>query len=87
MSGFRSSHLLLWAVLGLFLAQGCDSGSGDDPSDAEVTNLDQVDTVDLTDPCQDVVCAPADSCHEAGVCDAATGECVYVPVTDGTACG
>src|SRR5205814_2060664 len=33
-----------------------------------------------------VVCAPPDQCHEAGVCDPATGTCSYPHKTDGTSC-
>src|SRR5262249_25734223 len=34
----------------------------------------------------DVVCAAADQCHGAGVCDPATGACSSPPLPDGTAC-
>jgi hypothetical protein len=33
-----------------------------------------------------VVCAPADACHVAGVCDPLTGECSSQAVPDGTVC-
>src|SRR5262249_16118833 len=33
-----------------------------------------------------VVCAPPDQCHEAGVCDPATGTCTFAPKVDGTSC-
>jgi len=33
-----------------------------------------------------VVCQPPDQCHEAGVCDPGTGECVYDMLPNGTSC-
>jgi MYXO-CTERM domain-containing protein len=33
-----------------------------------------------------VICPAPDACHEAGVCNAATGQCDLVPKADGTAC-
>jgi hypothetical protein len=33
-----------------------------------------------------VVCAPADACHDAGVCDPATGQCSSPPKPDGASC-
>jgi hypothetical protein len=34
-----------------------------------------------------VFCPPADACHEAGICNPATGLCEYASVADGTVCG
>jgi len=47
-----------------------------------------------TDTCQTgvcvggnpITCPAADQCHEAGVCNPATGTCDYLPKTDGTSC-
>jgi uncharacterized protein (TIGR03382 family) len=37
--------------------------------------------------CADVVCAPPEGeCLQAGVCDQATGQCVYAPKAEGTSC-
>jgi hypothetical protein len=37
-------------------------------------------------PCDGVICTASDACHEAGVCDPATGLCSDPPAADGTAC-
>jgi hypothetical protein len=36
--------------------------------------------------CAGVVCDTIDSCHEPGVCDAATGSCVHAAAADGKSC-
>ncbi len=36
--------------------------------------------------CTGVTCEPGDQCHEAGVCDPATGQCGNAPRRDGTTC-
>ena len=38
------------------------------------------------DPCDGVTCEALDECHEAGVCDPATGECSNPSLPDGTEC-
>jgi hypothetical protein len=74
----------------------CDPASGvcSNPTAAESTACDDGDPCTQTDRCQagacvgsnPVVCAAADQCHLAGVCDAATGLCSNPPAADGTAC-
>jgi hypothetical protein len=43
-------------------------------------------TFEGIDRCANVVCTATDACHEAGVCDPATGTCSNPVLPDGTAC-
>ncbi|HEX5043519.1 MAG TPA: hypothetical protein VFV75_11470 [Candidatus Polarisedimenticolaceae bacterium] len=56
----------------------CDDGNGCTTGDACQGGSCQ--------PGSPVVCAPIDSCHDAGVCDAGTGACSNPAKPDGTAC-
>ncbi|MDQ3033433.1 MAG: carboxypeptidase-like regulatory domain-containing protein, partial [Myxococcota bacterium] len=69
----------------------CDAHSGEcvlDEPRADGTACDDADACTRVDACRagvcvgamPIVCAPADACHEAGVCDAATGACSSEPL-------
>jgi hypothetical protein len=70
------------------MGDACDTcPSGDDGG------CDDGDACTRDDRCQAgvcsgtaVVCTASDPCHEAGVCDSATGQCSNPEVPDGTAC-
>ncbi|HEY5935205.1 MAG TPA: IPT/TIG domain-containing protein [Kofleriaceae bacterium] len=55
-----------------------------------ITNIAGSTTSDTAfeaiDRCENVVCTASDACHEAGVCDPATGTCSDPVAPDGTAC-
>ncbi|TMA49444.1 MAG: hypothetical protein E6J76_13240, partial [Deltaproteobacteria bacterium] len=78
-------------VIGLCNAQ---TGVCSNPAAPDGTSCSDGNACTQTDSCQSgscngsnpVVCAPPDQCHEAGVCDPATGTCSYAPKTDGTSC-
>lgn len=50
------------------------------------TELDSADAEELIDLCVGVSCQPSGPCHEAGVCDPATGECSDPVSDDDTIC-
>jgi len=78
------------------LAGTCDPGTGlcTNPPAPNGTTCDDGNACTRTDACQNggctggspVVCLPADSCHLAGTCVAATGTCAYPRKADGTSC-
>lgn len=74
---------------------GTPSAAGVFTFTVKATDADQVVatksyTVTIADTgvdlCAGVVCAALDACHEAGVCDPATGVCSNPAAVDGTAC-
>jgi MYXO-CTERM domain-containing protein len=75
----------------------CDPATGEcsDPPVADGTACDDGSLCTGSSSCQagvcagaePVVCEPMDACHEAGVCDPASGECTNPRLADGTACG
>lgn len=75
----------------------CDPASGlcSAPIAAPGTACDDADGCTLGDACDagvckssgSVTCPLPDACHEAGICQAATGDCSYAPQADGTPCG
>ncbi|MEK6798945.1 MAG: PxKF domain-containing protein [Planctomycetota bacterium] len=74
--GARSAHTTCRrrSILCLvFLATGTPCG----------VSLAAEDGVDL---CAGYVCSAIDDCHDAGICDPTTGNCVRAPLPDGTAC-
>src|SRR5262249_4026555 len=74
----------------------CDAltGVGSNPAATHGTACNDGNACTQTDTCTSgactggnpVVCAAPDQCHEAGVCDPATGTCTYAPKADGTSC-
>src|SRR5262249_58788514 len=73
----------------------CDrSGGCQHRALADGTGCDDGDACTATDLCQagvcvgsnPVVCTALDQCHEAGVCDPATGACSQPPRSDGSPC-
>ena len=74
----------------------CDSRTGacSRANKSDGTSCSDGDACTLTDVCQAgacvggnvVTCAPADACHEAGVCDSQTGSCSQANKSDGTPC-
>ena len=74
----------------------CDPATGlcSDPPSLDGTVCDDEDSCTQTDTCQGgscvgsnpVVCTALDQCHDAGICDPATGLCSDPPSLDGTAC-
>jgi hypothetical protein len=74
----------------------CDPGTGicSNPPKADGTACTDGDACTQTDTCQagtclggnPVTCTALDQCHDAGVCDPATGACSNPPRADGTAC-
>jgi len=74
----------------------CDSATGacSDPAKADGAACDDADACTQTDSCQagectgsdPVTCEASDQCHDAGVCDSATGACSNPAKTDGTTC-
>jgi hypothetical protein len=74
----------------------CDPATGacSDPAVADGTACDDGDGCTQIDTCEEglclgssaVVCAALDECHEAGVCDPATGSCSDPIAADGTSC-
>src|SRR5262249_26981423 len=74
----------------------CDPAAGvcSNPAAPDGTARNDSNACTHTDTCQagtctganPVVCAPPDQCHEAGVCDPATGTCTFAPKVDGTSC-
>src|SRR5207244_951986 len=74
----------------------CDPASGvcSNPPAADGTSCNDGSVCTQTDTCQagvctgasPVVCAPPDQCHEAGICDPATGTCSYAAKVDGSSC-
>ncbi|HSA21155.1 MAG TPA: C25 family cysteine peptidase [Myxococcota bacterium] len=75
----------------------CDPATGacSDPPVADGTTCDDGSLCTGSSSCQagtctgaePVVCEPMDACHEAGVCDPASGDCTHPRLPDGTACG
>src|SRR5439155_1490028 len=77
------------------VAGTCDSKTGacSNPAIADGTACDDGQLCTQKDGCSagkcggaPVVCAAADQCHVAGVCDPASGACSNPPVADGTTC-
>jgi 6-phosphogluconolactonase (cycloisomerase 2 family) len=74
----------------------CDTGTGQcsSPASADGSTCDDGDACTQTDACQGgvcfganpVVCVALDQCHEAGVCDPSSGQCLDPALPDGTAC-
>lgn len=74
----------------------CDTATGlcSDPTKPNGIACDDGDGCTRIDTCKNgnctglspVVCVPIDLCHEAGVCDRATGTCSTPPAADGTTC-
>jgi hypothetical protein len=73
----------------------CDPATGlcSYPALPTGTACDDGDACSQADTCQNglclgtvVVCTPTDACHDAGVCDPATGLCANPAKADGTAC-
>jgi len=74
----------------------CDTATGtcSNPAKADGATCDDGDACTQTDTCtagacggaNPVTCTAADECHEAGMCDVATGMCSSPAVADGTAC-
>ncbi|TMA43559.1 MAG: hypothetical protein E6J81_15855, partial [Deltaproteobacteria bacterium] len=74
----------------------CDPASGvcSNPAASDGVSCNDSNACTQSDTCQagactgsnPVVCAPPDQCHEAGVCDPATGTCTFAPKVDGTSC-
>ena len=74
----------------------CDPATGacSNPSKADGTACNDGDACTQSDSCQagvctgsnPVVCGASDQCHDAGVCDPATGACSNPIKADGTAC-
>ncbi|TMB24937.1 MAG: hypothetical protein E6J71_00230 [Deltaproteobacteria bacterium] len=74
----------------------CDPASGvcSNPAAPDGTSCSDSNACTQTDTCaagactgaNPVVCAPPDQCHEAGICDPATGTCTYAPKVDGSSC-
>src|SRR5439155_14151142 len=70
------------------------SGVCSNPAAADGSSCNDGNACTQTDTCQTgtctganpIVCAAPDQCHQAGVCDPATGTCSYAPKADGTAC-
>jgi len=60
--------------------------SCDDGDDKTVNDVCVFGECKGTDLCKDVVCAPINSCHEAGECNAETGVCVDNVREDGDPC-
>ncbi len=77
-------------------AGACDPATGacSDPAVADGVDCDDGDACTQADAClagacvgnDPVLCAAADPCHVAGVCDPATGVCSSPPAADGTPC-
>ena len=78
------------------VAGTCDPGTGQcsNPNAGDGLGCDDADACTGSSTCQagvctgadDVVCAALDTCHVAGVCDPATGQCSNPNADDGTAC-
>ena len=74
----------------------CDSETGtcSNPAKADGTACTDGSACTRTDVCEGgtcvggnpVTCAPADQCHEAGTCSAATGQCLQLTKPDNTEC-
>ena len=74
----------------------CDPGTGvcSNPTKSDGTTCDDGNACTRNDTCQagtctgrePVVCSAADQCHEAGVCNPATGACSTPAKNDGSAC-
>src|SRR5262249_35048826 len=74
----------------------CDPQTGlcSDPAKADGSTCEDGDACTLSDTCQagscasgtPVVCEALDQCHDAGVCDPATGTCSNPDKADGSAC-
>ncbi len=74
----------------------CDPGTGNcsDPAKPDGSGCDDSDFCTAGDSCQGgscqsgtpVVCEPLDACHDAGVCNPATGICSDPPKDNGFAC-
>ena len=70
------------------------TGACSDPAKPDGTACSDGNGCTATDVClagvctagAPVTCPPADSCHEAGICDAQTGTCTIVPKADGAPC-
>ena len=77
-------------------AGACDPATGhcSNPAKPNGTSCDDHDACTRSDTCTagtctgtDAIACPApDQCHQAGVCDPATGHCSNPPKADGTAC-
>jgi hypothetical protein len=58
-------------------------------TDADSVQVSKSYTVTIAGPadlCAGVVCSAADACHQAGICDPATGLCSDPPAPDGSPC-
>jgi MYXO-CTERM domain-containing protein len=73
----------------------CDPATGlcDNPAKADGSPCDDGKACTAGDTCQMGECAPGaakcpapDECHTEGLCDAATGECIFDVLPDGTPC-
>jgi hypothetical protein len=70
------------------------TGACSNPSKADGAPCNDGDACTQTDTCatgactggNPVVCAPADACHDAGVCNPSTGVCTQATEPDGTTC-
>ena len=67
----------------LVMVDACDDG---DPCTVDVCAPGGPDVDEAGCRHTPVVCGAGDACHEAGVCDPASGACVMPPRPDGTAC-
>jgi hypothetical protein len=70
------------------------TGACSNPPKADGSSCNDGDACTQTDTCASgacaggnpVVCAPADACHDAGVCNPSTGACSQATRSDGTTC-